>query len=69
MTAPFFFESETAGLTLVGHCWPQGFRLQFFSWFPRENAARDYKRGHGYKKHRKLDLLHRGVSNAPAPLT
>jgi hypothetical protein len=25
-TAPFFFESETAGLMFVRHRWPQGFR-------------------------------------------
>ena len=25
ISAPFFFESETAGLTFVRHCWPQRF--------------------------------------------
>jgi len=54
ITAPFFFESETAGLMLVWHRSPQGFRWSLFSWFPRENAASDYKRGHGHKEHRKL---------------
>jgi hypothetical protein len=36
--------------------------------FARENAACDYKCGHGRKKHPKLNLLHRGVSIAPTPL-
>jgi hypothetical protein len=36
--------------------------------FPRENAAGNYKHGHGRKKHPKLNLLHRGVSIAPTPL-
>ena len=25
ISAPFVFESETAGLTFVRRCWPQGF--------------------------------------------
>jgi hypothetical protein len=53
----------------VRHHWPQGFPWWLFSWFPRENAAGDHKRGHGHKKHRKLNLLwHGGVSIAPTPL-
>jgi hypothetical protein len=67
ITAPFLFESETAGLMFVRHRWAQGFRWSLFSWFPRENAASDYKCGHGHKEHRKLNLLHRGVSIVPTP--
>jgi hypothetical protein len=67
ITALFFFESETAGLMFVRHFWPQGFRLWLFCRVPRENAAGDYKRGHGRKKQLKLKLLHRGVSIAPTP--
>jgi hypothetical protein len=62
ITAPLFFESETAGLMFdVLHHWPQGFRWLFFSWFPRENAAADYKHGHSQNEDHKLHLLHRGV--------
>jgi hypothetical protein len=68
ITALFFFESETARLMLVRHRWSQDFRSSLFSWLSRENAASDYKCGHGHKKHRKLNLLHRGVSIAPTPL-
>jgi hypothetical protein len=68
ITAPFFFESETAGLMFVGHRWLQGFRWWFFSSFSREDAAADYKCGHNRNKAHKLQLLHRGVFIAPTPL-
>jgi hypothetical protein len=53
-TAPFFFESETAGLMFVRHRWPQRFRWWFFSWFPREDAAADHYCGHGCNEKSKL---------------
>jgi len=59
MTAPFFFESETAGLMSVRHRRLQSRRL-FFR-FPREDAAANYPCRHDGKKQPKLCLLHRGV--------
>jgi hypothetical protein len=48
----------------VRHRWPQGIHWWYFSWFPRENAAADYKCGHSQNKAHKLQLLHRGVLHA-----
>jgi hypothetical protein len=45
ITAPFFFESETAGLMFVRHPWPQSFPWWLFGRFPREDAAADYECG------------------------
>ena len=67
MTAPFFFEGETAGLTFVQHRCPQSWWA--FSPFAREDAAANYPRNHAAKKHPKLCLLHRGVLDGPAPLS
>jgi hypothetical protein len=69
ITAPLFFESETAGLMFVLHHWSQGFRWLFFSWFPRENAAADYKHGHSQNEDHKLHLLHRWCSPSPDTTT
>jgi len=54
ITAPFFFESETARLMFLRHRWPQGFRWKLFSWFPREDAAADHYCGHGCNEKSKL---------------
>jgi hypothetical protein len=53
-TAPFFFESEAAGLMFVRHRWPQGFRWQLFSWFPREDATAHHNSDHCGNKNSKL---------------
>jgi hypothetical protein len=52
ITAPFIFESETAGLTFVQHRCPQS-SWGFFR-FPREDAAADYERGHRGKKNSEI---------------
>jgi hypothetical protein len=68
ITAPFFFESETAGLMFVRHRWPQGFRWWLFCRFPREDAAADKECGHNRPENPKLHLLHCGVLRRPTPL-
>ena len=68
ITAPFFFESETAGLMFVRHCWPQSFPWWLFCRFPREDAAADYECGYDRPENPKLHLLHCGVLRRPTPL-
>jgi hypothetical protein len=68
MTALFFFERKTAGLTFVRYHWLQRLRWQRFSWFPREDTAADYDCGHSQNEDYKLHLLHRGVLRSPTPL-
>jgi hypothetical protein len=67
MTAPFFFEAETTGLTFVRHHGTQSLRWQPFWSFPRENAAADYPCSQRGKKDPELCLLHRGVLARPTP--
>jgi len=66
ITAPFFFESKTAGLIFVRRCWPQGYWL--FSWFPREDAAADYPCSHERPENPELYQLHCGVLRRLTPL-
>ena len=68
ITAPFFFESETAGLTFVRHRWPQRLYWWLFLRFPREDAAADYECGHDCPENPKLHLRHRGVLRRLTPL-
>src|SRR6516162_10183074 len=68
ISAPFFFETETAWLMFVRHCWSQSFCWWLFLWFPRENAAADYECGHDCPENPKLHLRHCGVLRRPTPL-
>ena len=68
ITAPFFFESETAGLMFVPHRWPQSFRWWLFCRFSREDAAADYECAHDCPENPKWHLLHCGVLRRPTPL-
>jgi hypothetical protein len=67
ITAPFFFESETAGLMFVRHRWPHSFCWWPFCRFPREDAAADYECGHNCPENPKLHLRHCGVLRRPTP--
>jgi hypothetical protein len=68
ISATFFFESKTAGLTFVRHRWPQRFCRWLFRRFPREDAAADYECGRDRPENPKVDLLHRGVLRRLTPL-
>jgi hypothetical protein len=68
-TAPFFFETETAGLMFVRHRWPQSFRWWLFCRLPREDAAADYECAHDCPENPKLHLLHCGVLRSPNTTT
>ena len=68
ITAPFFFESETAGLMFVRHRWPQSFCWWLFCRFSREDAAADYECAHYCPEDPKWHLLHCGVLRRPTPI-
>ena len=68
-TAPFFFETETAGLMFVPHRWPQSFPWWLFCRLPREDAAADYECAHDCPENSKLHLLHCGVLRSPNTTT
>src|SRR6516164_5328644 len=68
ISAPFFFETETAWLMFVRRCWSQSFCWWPFLRFPREDAAADYKCGHDCPENPKLHLRHRGVLRRLTPL-
>src|SRR3974390_1628640 len=68
ITAPFFFETETAGLMFVRHRWPQSFRWWLFCRLPREDATADHECAHDCPENPKLHLLHCGVLRRPTPL-
>jgi hypothetical protein len=67
ITAPFFFETETAGLMFVRHRWAQSFPWWLFCRFPREDAAADHECEHGRNKNPKLHLLHCGALRRATP--
>ena len=64
-TAPFFFETETAGLMFVRHRWPQSFRWWLFCRLPREDVAADYECAYDCPENPKWHLLHCGVLREP----
>ena len=67
ITAPFFFETETAGLMFVRHRWPQSFLWWLFCRLPREDAAADYECAYDCPENPKLHLLHCGVLRRVTP--
>src|SRR6516164_3432645 len=68
ISAPFFFETETARLMFVRRCWRQRLYWWLFLRFPREDAAADYECGHDCPENPKLHLRHCGVLRRLTPL-
>ena len=68
ISAPFFFETETAGLMFVRRCWPQRLYWWLSLRFPREDTTAYYECGHDCPENPKLYLLHCGVLRRLTPL-